>query len=177
MTSSDARHETGLFDLETLAGMLRHRGLSYERTRHSSSAREKVFADRWEKECAPRRGINSGLGLLFDLLIVHAERRYHDPSYDGHLVRVPDQRDAELAATIVQWLGTNVGWSWLTTTLREAGYVVMPEGVYKDLRRDADDHRLIKRNIQISMKEMQRGVEESIRRMLETMTQNEETDP
>lgn len=42
---------------------------------------------------------------------------------------VPDcaDRDAQVAATIIQWLGSNVGFSFLHDALSRAGYRITPE--------------------------------------------------
>jgi hypothetical protein len=34
------------------------------------------------------------------------------------------QRDARVAATIIQWLGTNCGFHFVVETLRRAGYII-----------------------------------------------------
>ena len=34
------------------------------------------------------------------------------------------KREAEVAATVIQWLGTNVGFVFLEEVLKEAGYAV-----------------------------------------------------
>lgn len=36
------------------------------------------------------------------------------------------QRDAEVAATVIQWLGTAVGYSFLKVCLEEAGFKIEP---------------------------------------------------
>ena len=36
------------------------------------------------------------------------------------------QRDAEVAATVIQWLGTAVGYSFLVRCLEEAGFKIEP---------------------------------------------------
>ncbi len=49
-----------------------------------------------------------------------------DPSHPN---RTPTKREAQIAATIFQWLGTNVGHAFLTSALDKAGYkIVEKEG-------------------------------------------------
>lgn len=38
------------------------------------------------------------------------------------------QRDAEVAATVIQWLGSNVGWSFLSEALDRCGYKIVEKG-------------------------------------------------
>lgn len=62
--------------------------------------REKVFADAWKAENHPL--IRRGDALIPDIT----------------------KRDAQVAATMMQWLGSPVGFCWLTDALRTAGYEV-----------------------------------------------------
>lgn len=80
------------------------RGFKYERT--FFDWREKIIADAWEKE-------NAREGLLNTLL--------------GHVGEQASQRDEKVAAEIIQWLGSSVGWGFLTSILRELGYKVVKE--------------------------------------------------
>ena len=87
-----------------------HRGHSYRRTRWQGDPlgnREKILADMWERENDPvaMRGTNGGWGILSALLREH-----------------PTQRDAFVAATIIQWLGTNVGFCFLVKMIEAMGY-------------------------------------------------------
>lgn len=101
-----------------------HRAWDWKRTRYISSLRERVFADEWEKEAQPNPGLNFGFGALQDLLI---DRSPGDPRFARRFVAEIGPRDAMIVATIMQWLGTNVGWCWLEQTLKKAGYRVVKE--------------------------------------------------
>jgi hypothetical protein len=98
-----------------LPGMQHDRGYGYERTQHN--ALEKAFADAWEQENQPRPGINHGGGILQDLFYNRAGRPIHEVTDSERMV----------AATVVQWLGTNVGFSFLTEILRKQGFRIIPE--------------------------------------------------
>jgi hypothetical protein len=103
-----------------------HRGLHYRRVTSGCNPREKAFADEWEKECQPIRGINLGGGILQDLMYCHDPNRPDDPSYafgcHGHTAFRIRRRDAVIVATIVQWLGSNCGMSFLEMALKKCGY-------------------------------------------------------
>jgi len=45
-----------------------------------------------------------------------------------------NQRDATVAATVIQWLGTNVGYGFLTECLRRAGLVIIDKDELEVLR-------------------------------------------
>lgn len=110
-----------------------HRGLQYRRNKYPSNYRERVFSEEWEKECAAVRGTNYGQGILQDLMLVpnnHAPDRFKGlwPTFDVfgwwgvRWAFVINQRDATIAATVVQWLGTNCGFCFLEKVLRRCGY-------------------------------------------------------
>ncbi len=76
---------------------VKHVGLNNYRLRREPL--EKVFAEEWEK-MAP-----TTLGYL----LCGQEREYHDYT----------PRDAEVAATIIQWLGSPVGSSFVESVMDE----------------------------------------------------------
>ena len=93
------------------------------------SRRERAFADRWmvENHAALRFGVKHGLGLLVDLIGVEY-RPGHSPGdwFAGSGPCWPvTRRDSRVAATVIQWLGTNVGFGFLVEALRDAGYDVV----------------------------------------------------
>lgn len=68
-----------------------------------TSPPERVFLEKWRKENVRQRGLNSGFTLLEWILCPAAEKRPASVS----------QRDAQVAASVVQWMGTNCGLSFL----------------------------------------------------------------
>ncbi len=81
---------------------------------------EKAFADEWRKENDRKysRGINFGYGILQDMFI------------DGSLFRnyaktVINKRDRYIVATVMQWLGSNIGRCFLQTVLKKEGYIIV----------------------------------------------------
>lgn len=73
------------------------------RHRLNSNPLEKAFADAWESENAPRSGRPHG---LLDWL-----------KGDGNRPGIVTQEEATIAATVVQWLGSTVGQSFLADVL------------------------------------------------------------
>ena len=90
-----------------------HRGYQHDRIKFDnlSSVREKVFADTWEDECKIRPGINSGFGLLQDLF-----EKSHGFEH------VITQKEAWIVATVIQWLGSNIGMCFLGEVFKKMGY-------------------------------------------------------
>ncbi len=80
--------------------MIKHVGNCPER-RNIWNPEEVVYADEWEKVNQNQPGTNGRLGYLEMLL------NQFDDSHIG--VSSISQRDAFVAATIIQWLGTNIG--------------------------------------------------------------------
>lgn len=76
------------------------------------NAREEVFATRWEEENRTRRGI------LVCLLHSRFNERGSQEVDEDDLT----QEEASNAATVIQWLGSPVGWSFLEKCIRECGY-------------------------------------------------------
>lgn len=81
--------------------------------------RERVFARRWVKENHPPCWLNGGIGILQGIL---------DPDC-GSSSPVPEitQAEAAAAATVIQWLGSNCGWSFLEECIRKCGYRIVPK--------------------------------------------------
>lgn len=92
-----------------------------------SSEREAAFARCWMRWNHPRlrAGTNYGLGVLVDLVGVDC-RNAHSPGLGGGYKRGPcwpvRRRDCQVAATVVQWLGTNIGMCFLEEALQRAGF-------------------------------------------------------
>lgn len=74
-----------------------HRSSEYRRVEFCE--REKTFADEWEKENQEIPGLNSGMGIMQHLTDV----------LEGGMTA----RDACVAASAIQWLGTNCGLGFL----------------------------------------------------------------
>lgn len=92
---------------------IKHIGQFSGRLQYPGNERELAFARQWTKENKP--GINRS--LLLQLVC-------HDS--DGRdVVRELEQQEATTAATVIQWLGSNVGWSFLQEALESCGYKIV----------------------------------------------------
>lgn len=79
--------------------VIQHRSLKYVRVIMNPC--EKVFADIWEEE-------NKRNNILESLLVDHGLQ--------------VTQYEASIVATVIQWLGTNCGHSFLQTALQKSGH-------------------------------------------------------
>jgi hypothetical protein len=89
--------------------MPRHVGAHASRVRSGDA--ERVYAEEWARENAPESGRNGG-HMTLELLPDETPDVSSSPLFS----RVPpmiSQRDAFVAATVIQWLGTNVGGSFV----------------------------------------------------------------
>ena len=100
---------------------LKHLGRSINRL--NSNPIEMVLSQEWENQNAGRPGRWSG---TLELLLCSAG--------DGRITRDLLQPEATAAATAIQWLGSPVGFNWLSDTLKTAGYEVVKRGPSDDQR-------------------------------------------
>lgn len=61
---------------------------------------ERIYFERFAKQCKREPWLNSGYGLLEWILC---------PQGQDHPTERPTQRDAEVAGSVIQWLGTSCG--------------------------------------------------------------------
>jgi len=98
--------------------------------RNKFSRLERIFTEKWAKECEPCHYINHGYGLLQNLLMVPDRKRGYLAQLSWRFGFKPafviHQRDATIAATIVQWLGTNCGFAFLCEALKADGWDIRP---------------------------------------------------
>lgn len=94
---------------------LQHRSMDFRRRAHC--VREEAFGLLWEYENQRRPGISFGHGILQDLMV---DQRNGPDRFAPWKHRI-NNRDAAIVATVIQWLGTNVGWSFLDRALRMCG--------------------------------------------------------
>lgn len=80
--------------------MVKHIGNCPER-RNIFNPREMVYAKKWEMVNQRTPGLNRGCGYLELLLNQHGDSSF--------VISSISQRDAFVAATVIQWLGTNIG--------------------------------------------------------------------
>lgn len=83
--------------------------------------KERVFSRKWIKENRPASYLNGGIGTLRWLLAPEADHRFP--------LTIPEvtQAEATAAASVVQWLGSNCGWSFMEECIRKCGYRITPK--------------------------------------------------
>lgn len=102
-----------------------HRSKYYSRTEQDGfgAKREKAFADQWEKENDVQYSTPVALGLL----CVRDARPDEVTMFCSSVVRNREmtQEIATDAATVIQWLGTNVGYCFLEMALDRVGLKIV----------------------------------------------------
>lgn len=99
--------------MDFIALGLQDEGFKLDRINYNE--REKAFSEVWKKENKQRAGYNYGNGILQDLFM---ER--HQFNIESHFDIKAEHRF--VAATIIQWLGSNCGMGFLHETLEKFGY-------------------------------------------------------
>lgn len=88
-------------------------GLFHERTK--TNDREKAFSDLWKQENKIESHVNQGQGTLQNLMI----------GTDNTILFYITKNDRIIVATIIQWLGTNIGFNFLERALKKCGYKIV----------------------------------------------------
>lgn len=98
-----------------------HKNLSYmhQRCGIEQSDREKAFARLWRNDNKKKSWFNSGFGTLQDLFF------YTGNIFQYYPLLIITNRDRVIAATVIQWLGSNVGFSFLQKALNMCGYKIV----------------------------------------------------
>lgn len=99
-------------------GWENNKGYKHERVEHNPL--EKAFFEQWLEENKPLAHINNGQGILQDLFI---ERT----GMIGQRKWIADinNRDRWIVATVIQWLGTNVGMGFLRETFARVNMTIV----------------------------------------------------
>ncbi len=89
-------------------------GINTNRLQHNE--REQAFHDQWLQENAPVTGVNNGHGILQDLFISRGENMF-----GRKVIEEINNRDRMIVATVIQWLGSNIGICFLNEALSRFG--------------------------------------------------------
>ncbi len=92
---------------------------------NQNNPREVAFAQEWDKENDSEwnSGTNHGRGILQDLFI-NTEPNW--PFFHKYYQLFISRRERMIVATVIQWLGSNCGMSFLHSTLGKCGYKIVP---------------------------------------------------
>ncbi len=85
---------------------------------------EKAFADEWEKANIPDRCINNGFGILEAVM------------YSRNDPRKITKEEIVTASTIIQWLGSNVGFCFLKDALGRCDYQIVRKDGMKVIEKE-----------------------------------------
>lgn len=107
-------------------------GIRHERIKHN--VREKAFFVNWLKENIPSPGVNGGRGLLSCLFA----------DYDKVSFSEITLRERMIVATVIQWLGSNIGFGFIETTLKDCGYNVISTKDYEALKNELNSLKELK---------------------------------
>ena len=99
-------------------------GWKTERLKFDKKDIENALSKHWQKENKKRPGINFGYGILQDLFFETIGNPLNILARTICHLRI-NNRDRLIAATVIQWLGTNVGFCWLKEALKNAGYKIV----------------------------------------------------
>ncbi|MBE3087156.1 MAG: hypothetical protein IMZ64_13165 [Bacteroidetes bacterium] len=96
--------------------------------------------EEWDKENGDVKWLNKGIGIAQLLMIISEKNAelYDGPDQEGNQYHLFDffmngpevciydltEREQRIIATIIQWLGTNVGFSFLRRCFQRAGYMI-----------------------------------------------------
>lgn len=90
-------------------------GLFHETTK--TNDREKAFSDLWKKENKIESCINPGHGTLQNIVMDREQK----PLF------YITKNDRIIVATVIQWLGTNIGFNFLERALKKCGYKIVKD--------------------------------------------------
>lgn len=112
--------ETGAGETSPAAACSADRGHCYARTRAQDCVGdlERALSDQWVLENQPILWLNFGNGLLQDLFC----KRAGVVGMDVHANHLVTDSERMVAATVVQWLGTNCGREFLEKAFARAGW-------------------------------------------------------
>ena len=84
---------------------------------------ENALSSHWREENVKNYGLNQGQGILQNLFFTATKNplSIFDGSY--RIMKISN-RDRLVAATVIQWLGTNVGFCFLSEALKKAGFTI-----------------------------------------------------
>lgn len=98
-------------------------GLFIDRTKYTSGSSELElnYSKEWYNINKINAGVNYGNGILQDLFI----RSKNDPLRTTEAIFNITNRERQIVATVIQWLGSNIGSSFVEKVLNKSGYKII----------------------------------------------------
>ena len=109
------------FDKLIIANGSKNLGWLTKRLKYDPSDKENALSSHWQQENIKKRWINFGQGLLQDLFCYAP----NDQLRGSFRFLKITHRDRLVAATVIQWLGTTIGFCFLQEALKKAGYKIV----------------------------------------------------
>jgi len=116
--------EQSEFDLLIKKNGSKNLGWKTDRLKYDPKDIENALSEHWVKENKKRGGINFGHGILQDLFFERLGHPFNIMAVAHCFLKITN-RDRLITATVIQWLGTNVGFCWLKEALSKAGYDIV----------------------------------------------------
>lgn len=122
-----------------VANSTKDKGINVSRVADTRSERELILARRWaeKNDRNYRSNVNRGHGVLQDLFISGGGPFSCPLTSERNVDLVVSDESRMVAATVVQWLGSNVGFCFLEESLREMGYRLERPELDSDSKADA----------------------------------------
>jgi hypothetical protein len=98
-------------------------GWRTDRLNYDPNDIENAFSQHWQNENKGRLGTNFGQGILQDLFFRRTEVFKGHETYQ--LFHKVSNKERLIVATVIQWLGTNVGFCFLREVLDKTGYKIV----------------------------------------------------
>jgi len=105
--------------LETNGG--KNLGWRADRLDYDPKDIENALSKHWREENKKKVYLNHGQGVLQDLFIHRTGSPFCITAGSIRFLKI-SKRDRLIAATVIQWLGSNIGFCWLQEALSKAGY-------------------------------------------------------
>ena len=107
------------FIKELIQAGIEEKGFKHERVKYND--REMAFYNVWKKDNEVSPGLNYGNGTLQDLFM----EPNRSPLRSAECKVYIEPRDRYIAATVIQWLGTNVGMGFLHEVFNSIGMLLI----------------------------------------------------
>lgn len=128
-----------------------YRGKHFERTKSMRyHARERVLAEAWAKEQKDHR--------ILDHLLHSFQDERPSKGYIEHGAYVSTSEEHRIAATVIQWLGSPIGRSWLEDVLKVADREHEAQ-VERRKRIELEEHRAQLRRTGLDTRDVSKSIE------------------
>ena len=119
---------------------VQHKGIFFNRTKELP--REAALQQAWEKHnLESERYSGSGCRDFLESLFTDRGKSFGLWWFRSRKLKTISNRDRMIVATVIQWLGSNVGFNFLSQALLSAGYVVKHSDFVESDRKELEKLR------------------------------------